>query len=600
VRLVGFTPKLRLAPLWPALAAVFAAAALLWVLLPGLFEESASLQLLDTLEILSPVFASRIESSPANSQDLQAWVRGLAGESGLRITLIAADGTVLADSARTAAQVRRMENHATRPEVQAALGSGHGASVRRSATVGRTYVYAARTLSASGGRLFVLRLAQPLSQLNALRGSLGAAMLLALLAAGLVALALSLWLDRRLFRPLGRLIGGASALASGHYDYRFQVPDADELADLAVALNRLATTVQGTFSAMRHERDHLQAILAGMSEGVLVVGGDGRALLANPAFCRLFGLDGEVAGKPILELVRAPELDRLVAATLGSGEPREAQVEIGSGERRTLALGSTVLVDAGGGRPGAVVVARDTTEFTRLMEMRRDFVANVSHELKTPLAAIRGYAETLYDGALGEPATAARFTERILRQCRRLQALLDDLLTLSRLESLERTPPHEPVDLAAIVHRAVDLVSSAAGEKQVALVLEEPPAPLPPVTGDAEGLERLVVNLLDNAVKYNRPGGEVAVRLAREGGETLLEVRDTGIGIPQDALPRIFERFYRVDKGRAREEGGTGLGLAIVKHVAQAHGGQIEVVSRMGQGSTFRVRLPSQPSRPAA
>jgi two-component system phosphate regulon sensor histidine kinase PhoR len=425
-------------------------------------------------------------------------------------------------------------------------------------------------------------------------------MLLALLAAGLVALALSLWLDRRLFRPLGRLIGGASALASGHYDYRFQVPDADELADLAVALNRLATTVQGTFAAMRHERDHLQAILAGMSEGVLVVGGDGRALLANPAFCRLFGLDGEVAGKPILELVRAPELDRLVAATLGSGEPREAQVEIGSGERRTLALGSTVLVDAGGGRPGAVVVARDTTEFTRLMEMRRDFVANVSHELKTPLAAIRGYAETLYDGALGEPATAARFTERILRQCRRLQALLDDLLTLSRLESLERTPAHEPVDLAAIVHRAVDLVSSAAGEKQVALVLEEPPAPLPPVSGDAEGLERLVVNLLDNAVKYNRPGGEVAVRLAREGGETLLEVRDTGIGIPQDALPRIFERFYRVDKGRAREEGGTGLGLAIVKHVAQAHGGQIEVVSRMGQGSTFRVRLPSQPSRPAA
>jgi two-component system phosphate regulon sensor histidine kinase PhoR len=244
-----------------------------------------------------------------------------------------------------------------------------------------------------------------------------------------------------------------------------------------------------------------------------------------------------------------------------------------------------------------VVVARDTTELARLMEMRRDFVANVSHELKTPLSAIRGYAETLRDGALAEPATAARFTERILRQCRRLQALLDDLLTLSRLESLERTPPHEPVDLAAIVHRAVDLMSSAAGEKQVALSLAEPGGPrppLPPVLGDAEGLERLVVNLLDNAVKYNRPGGEVAVRLAEEDGRALLEVADTGIGIPQEALLRIFERFYRVDKGRAREEGGTGLGLAIVKHVVQAHGGEIEVASRMGKGSTFRVHLPLQ------
>jgi two-component system, OmpR family, phosphate regulon sensor histidine kinase PhoR len=594
VRLLGFTPKLRLAPLWPALAAVLAAAGLLWVLLPGLFETSASVQLLDTLEILAPIFRQQIDSG---APDLQGWVRELAGEGSLRITLIAVDGTVLADSARTAQEVRRMENHAARPEVRAALGSGHGSSVRRSATIGRTYVYAARTLTASGGRLFVLRLAQPLSQLEALQGSLAAAMLLALLAAGAVGLILSLWLDRLLFRPLAGLIQGASTLAGGSYDYRFPLPDADELADLAVALNRLATTVQRSFAALRQERDHLQAILSGMSEGVLVVDRAGRALLANPAFHRLFDLTGEVAGRPLLELVRAPELERLVDATLSRGAPQHAGLEVGSLDRRTIEIASTVLQEEGDGRAGAVVVARDTTELARLMEMRRDFVANVSHELKTPLSAIRGYAETLRDGALAEPATAARFTERILRQCRRLQALLDDLLTLSRLESLERTPPHEPVDLAAIVHRAVDLMSSAAGEKQVALSLAEPGGPrpyLPPVLGDAEGLERLVVNLLDNAVKYNRPSGEVAVRLAEEDGRALLEVADTGIGIPQEALPRIFERFYRVDKGRAREEGGTGLGLAIVKHVVQAHGGEIEVLSRVGKGSTFRVHLPLQ------
>src|SRR5262249_43614335 len=240
-------------------------------------------------------------------------------------------GTVLADSARTALGVRQMENHATRPEVQAALGSGHGWSVRKSATVGRTYVYAARTLTASGGRLFVLRLAQPLVQIETLKGSLAAALFLAVLAAGLAGLALSLWLDRRLFRPLSELIAGASALAGGDYGHRVALPDADELADLAVALNRLAATVQEQFAAMRHERGALQAILAGMSDGVLVVAGGGRAVLANPAFCRLFDLSGEaalVAGRSVLELVRAPELDRLVETTLRRGAPQQAQIEV--------------------------------------------------------------------------------------------------------------------------------------------------------------------------------------------------------------------------------------------------------------------------------
>jgi two-component system, OmpR family, phosphate regulon sensor histidine kinase PhoR len=237
-----------------------------------------------------------------------------------------------------------------------------------------------------------------------------------------------------------------------------------------------------------------------------------------------------------------------------------------------------------------VVVARDTTELTRVADMRRDFVANVSHELKTPLAAIRGYAETLRDGALDEGPTARRFTERILWQCRRLQALLDDLLTLSRLEGVTPPPQREPVDLAALVRRTVELLAASAREKRVAVeVVEEP---LPPVPGDADALERLLTNLLDNALKYNRPDGQVTVRLRREGGQAVIEVSDTGIGIPQEALARIFERFYRVDKGRAREEGGTGLGLAIVKHVAQSHGGQVEVDSRIGRGSTFRVRLP--------
>jgi len=594
VRLVGFTPKLRLATVWPALAAVLTASALLWALLPGLFEESAALQLRETLQILAPLTAGEIEAARA-PKDLEAWARAVSGDSALRLTLIAADGKVLADSARTPEQVLRMENHAGRPEVVQARADGEGSSVRKSATTGRTYVYAAVPLAA-GGRGYFLRLAQPLDEVQALRGRLAAAMALAALAAGAAVFLLSMWVDRRLFQPLSRLAAGAAELARGDYGHRLAVPDEDELARLAIALNRLAATVEGQLAAMGHERDHLKAILSGMSEGVLVVGPDGRALLANPAFRRLFELSGEVAGKAMLEVVREPELARVVESTLRTGEPKHAEVELRTAERRCLELLSAALPaePAGGAsREGAVVVARDTTEVNRLTEMRRDFVANVSHELKTPLAAIRGYAETLRDGALEEPATAARFTERILLQCKRLQALLADLLTLSRLESLERAPQREPVDLPALVHRAVEMMGKAAEEKRVDVRVEvQEVPPVPRLAGDAEGLERLVVNLLDNAIKYNLPKGRVTVRVQARDGHAVLEVADTGIGIPQDALARIFERFYRVDKGRSREEGGTGLGLAIVKHVAQAHGGQVDVESRLGQGSTFRVRLP--------
>ena len=590
MRLLGFPPKLRLSPLWPALAAVLTASALLWFLLPGLFQRAASTQLLDTVRLLSPIVAERaVQPQP----DLQHWVHeigaGSGTTSGLRVTLLRGDGSVVADSARSDSQLESMENHAERPEVQTALARGQGVAVRRSDTTGVPYVYAARTFTGSRGELFVLRLAQPLEELQELRGRLAAAMFFAALAAGVAILITSLWIDRQLFKPLSRLISEARDLVGGKLR-RVQVPEEDQLAGVALALNRLAETAEAQVAAVRDERDHLKAILSSMSEGVLVVGADGRARLANPAFHRLFDVqEEEVTGRQVLEIVRQPGLARLVEDTLHLGEGRSGQIEVHVPERRTLLLASAAL---SGGDRGAVVVARDTTELTRVADMRRDFVANVSHELKTPLTAIRGYAETLRDGALEEPATALRFTERILTGCQRLQALLDDLLTLSRLESGAPQPSErEPVDLAAVIHRAAEFLSAAARERKVDIELDLDEG-VPPVGGDPDGLERLAVNLLDNAVKYNRPEGSVSVRLSQADGHAVLEVSDTGIGIPQEALPRLFERFYRVDKGRARGDGGTGLGLAIVKHVAQSHGGQVEVESRMGKGTTFRVKLP--------
>jgi two-component system, OmpR family, phosphate regulon sensor histidine kinase PhoR len=593
VRLLGLPPKLRLAPLWPALAAVGTATVLLWALLPSLLERTAAVQLFDMLDLVAPIARERLADPHVA---LETWAGQLAAESGIRVTLIRRDGVVLADSSVEPDEVRAMQNHRGRPEVRAALASGRGMNVRTSATTGNPYVYVARTLSGPRGEVMVLRLAEPLEQLSALRTRLAAAMALAMLAAGVAILFTSLWLDRRLFEPASRLIAGAQNLAFGRAS-RVAVPDEDELAPLALALNRLAATAEQQVEAVSQERDHLQEILASMSEGVLVVGPDGRAQLINPAFYRLFDLAGDFAGRPALEIIRHPGFARLIEETLRSRQPQSAQISLPTPERRTLLLASAVL---SAGERGAVVAARDTTELTRVADMRRDFVANVSHELKTPLAAIRGYAETLRDGALDEPPTARRFTDRILSQCRRLQELLADLLILSRLEG-DATLEREPVSLDAIARHAVELLTPAAREKGIEIELRD--EPVPPVPGDAGNLERLLLNLLDNAIKYNRPDGRITVRVGLysggssggSGGEAMLEVSDTGIGIPPESIPRIFERFYRVDKGRAREEGGTGLGLAIVKHIAQAHGGQVDVESRVGRGSTFRLRLPLAP-----
>ncbi len=594
--------KLRLAPLWPALAGLLVLTATLAGLLPPLFRGTAGQQLLDTLQIVDRSVAPWLDGPP---ERLQQRVAELAAGASLRITVIRRDGRVLADSDRTWAEVGRMENHAGRPEVRAALADGAGTAVRRSATTRRHYVYGARPFTTPAGRRYVLRLAQPLEELALVRGRLAQALGVALLVTLVAIAVISAWLDRRLLAPLTALIGGAGELAAGRTDERLPVPENDELAALATAVNRMTDRLQAQVGVAEAERDHLRTIVSSMSEGVLVVDADGRAVLANPAFRRLFGLPRDFAGRLPFELARHPELAAVIDETLRRGEARREEVvlEAGGTSPRTLALAGSALDPGGrGGATGAVVVARDTTEITRLSRMRSDFVANVSHELKTPLSAIRGLAETLRDGALEEPETSRRFTGRILDQCHRLEALLEDLLTLSRLESPDVPVERRPVDLARLVERCVETVAARAEGRDVA-VSAEVAADLPSFQGDAANLERLLLNLLDNAVKYNRPGGTVTVRLEAAGGdapEVVLEVADTGLGIPAGALPRIFERFFRVDKGRARDEGGTGLGLAIVKHVAQSHGGRVEVHSRPTEGSTFRVHLPAGPVAPSA
>jgi two-component system phosphate regulon sensor histidine kinase PhoR len=576
--------RLLLLALVPAIGALAVAAALLWYLLPSLLVSAASAPLLESAALLA---RHELAAIPGDAP-LQPLVERIAGREDLRLTVIAPDGTVLADSEVDADRIAALENHASRPEVREALGSrrGRGSAARASATTGVDYVYAAVTFTAEDGTLRVLRLAEPIEQLGALRSRLLGALAAAAAVALAALLALAWWLSRRLFHPLSELVDGATRLAAGDFRHRLTAPKEEALDKLAGALNRLGSTVEDQVAAVAAERDHLREILASMAEGVVVTDARGRANLANPAFAKLFGLRGEVAGKSLLELTRLPLLADLAQAALRDRQAITRELELPAPARRNLALAAAPL--AGG--QGAVIVVSDVTANVRIAEMRRDFVANVSHELKTPLAAIRGYAETLADGALEDQENAGRFVTRILDQCQRLQALLADLLTLSRLESIDRNAVSELVDCNELARDAVEEVLPLAAARQVTVTWKG--ADLPALHGDAEGLERMLVNLVDNAVKYNRRGGEVHVELARRADQVVIEVRDTGIGIPEAALPRIFERFYRVDKGRSREEGGTGLGLAIVKHAAQAHGGRVEVESEPGQGSVFRVVLP--------
>jgi two-component system phosphate regulon sensor histidine kinase PhoR len=581
------SPKLRLAPLWPAATALVVLAGLALWLLPGTLARDAAQDLIAVARLVERGLA--LASVPARAPDpaLQARVHGLAAGTSHRITVIGIEGAVLAESDRDAGGLARMDNHRSRPEIAQALAAGAGTSVRHSDTTGRDTAYAAVLSTAGDGGVYVLRLARPLDALDTLRRHLAGSLLASALAAALAVAVLSWWLSRSLFGPLSELIDAADDIGRGDYDRRFPVPEATELATLGAALERIAAEAKRQIAAVAAERNHLRSTVASMAEGVLVTDPQGRPRLANPAFRDLFGLDARAEIGELLALARQPKLIDLVSRALAGDEQATGQLELFEPRPRSIALVASALA-AG---QGAVVVARDVTEAERLDRTRKDFVANVSHELKTPLAAIQGYAETLLDGALDERETALRFSRRILEQCRRLGDLLADLLTLSRLEGTAPLRAQEPVDLRETIAEAVELLAGGAASKQVLLEVE--PGGPAVVAGDADGLLRLAANLIDNAVKYNHPGGRVTVRLTAAAGQVQLEVADTGIGIPAAALPRLFERFYRVDKGRAREEGGTGLGLAIVKHVAQAHGGRVEVESEPGRGSRFRVLLPT-------
>lgn len=395
---------------------------------------------------------------------------------------------------------------------------------------------------------------------------------------------------RSVVRPLQQLGHAARSIASGEYGDRVPVSGNDELGDLARSFNRISGELGSQLSQLRDSDERQAAVLGGMVEGVLAVDDHLRVLFANPAAGRLFGfLPPSAEGRPLLEVVRQHTLHEAVEKVLKDHEPREIEIEWQLDTPRTLSVQITLL--PGTLDVGAVIVLHDNTELHRLETIRQEFIANVSHELKTPLSSIMAYTETLQRGALDDREIRDEFLNRISEQGERLNNLIQDMLSLARIETAKQPFDIVPVDLASIAQSCADDYAAQADAKNVALVVA-PDLPVARVSADEEGLRVICNNLIDNAVKYTPEEGRVDVRWQKQDDVVRLEVIDTGPGISRADVGRVFERFFRVDKARSRELGSTGLGLAIVKHLAQSFGGAVGVESQPGQGSRFWVELP--------
>lgn len=510
---------------------------------------------------------------------------------GRRVTLIDAAGRVLGDSDVPHPGLAGVENHAGRPEVRAALAGSAGRALRHSRTIGADLLYVAIPAPNASG-VAVLRLAEPRAVIADLDASLVRLALAAAAAALLLSIPLVLWLTGRHATRLAGLERAAMRLASGDAGARAREQPDDELGRLGRAINAMAAERRARLEALERERDERERILAHMSDGVALLDGDGRIGHMNRRMAELLGRPLPApTGTPLAEFARAPELDDLLGEARRRGASREAEIRLWGQEARRVR--ATVTPLAGPPAGGVLVVLHDLSESEALDRMRQDFVANAAHELRTPLTSLRGYAETLLDGGLEDREHRAGFVRVIRDQAARLEALVADLLSLAELERPGATLHLDAFDLREAAARIASGLRPRALEAGLAFELE-PGTPLA-VRADRARIEQVLANLIDNAIKYTERG-RVAVRLGGDTARAWCEVEDSGPGIPPEDQPRIFERFYRVEKARTRDRGGTGLGLSIVRNIVTLHGGGVSVESRLGRGSVFRFEIPRDPA----
>ncbi|MFI5322626.1 MAG: two-component system histidine kinase PnpS [Thermodesulfobacteriota bacterium] len=548
-------------------------------------------RLLSSANLVSDVLKRPIEDGIPG--EIQSAVNGLSEKSGERITVIATNGTVLADSSSNPA---KMENHSNRPEIKQALSKDLGTSSRYSKTLQKEMFYVAVPYRDGSGEVkAVIRTSLPLSTLENASHPMEKKMIYLGAALTIAALLLSLALSKTITQSLRGIMNVADELAKGNLNVSIPVSDRkNEISTISSALNRMAQKLNELFKQLSKEKNQVEAVLSAMSEGVMVVSHEGSVITTNNALKKMFKLKEDPTRKQYWEILRNRELTKLVESVLKNCRPESREIFYLYPDEKYY-LVNVIPLDSPDEE--LIVVMFDITDFKRLEKIKADFIANVSHELRTPLTAIKGYTETLEEEAYETPDEQKHFLGIIKRHTDRLINIVSDLLVLSEVESRDALSKEnssndlEEININEVIKSSLETLRSKAAEKELEVSFDTN-NDVYKVKANRFLLEQMYINLIDNAVKYTPENGKISIKVSNSYSQVLTEIADTGIGIPKEHLPRIFERFYRVDKTRSRNLGGTGLGLSIVKHIVIMHGGEIEVQSEEGMGSKFSISIP--------
>ena len=525
------------------------------------------------------------------SYELDKIANRIGEDLGLRVTIIGIDGTVFGDSGLDGEKLVEVENHLYRPEVQQALKGfstaklGIGKSKRFSATVKKDMLYIASVFGKEKPQ-GIVRLSLPLSEIELISGYLRKTLTISLFLAFILAVIISFIISLFISKPAREMSLAAKAVASGDFSKRISISTKDEIGDLAKSFNFMSSQIKARIEEVTTSKSRLEAVLLSMFEGVMVVDIKGTILLMNQTLKDFLLVKEDPVDKKPLEVIRNIEIQEIADNGLRLKQGVESrEISVFLPEEKILLLHATPIIRDG--KPeGTVLVFHDITELRHLEKIRREFVANVSHELRTPVSSIKGYAETLLEGAMNDKENAMDFLKIIHSDSERLARLIDDLLDLSKIESGKLKSTLKPCAVEPIIKRVVSNLNKQAKDKSIRIQIDIS-KDISCILADEARIAQVLLNLIDNAVKYTQEGGKVTISAKEKDEFVQVDITDTGIGIPDQDIPRLFERFYRVDKARSRELGGTGLGLSIVKHIVHAHNGEVFVQSVLGQGSTF-------------